>query len=159
MRRLTTTLLALAQGAWAQPGVVVKPPETECAAVTEKSIGPLFPGLVEYTNGLLFRDLWLRLDLAPRDRSLVTVSVLITSDQVTPLAYHLNRAMDHGLTQTQAAEVATHLALYAGWPYAVSALPVMKVVFAKRPHKRSGWRHPARATSPNECENDASMMG
>jgi len=111
-----------------------KGPEVERAAVTEKSIGPLFPGLVAYTNGLLFRDLWLRTDLAPRDRSLVTVSALIASGQVGPLGYHLNQAMDHGLTQTEAAEVVTHLAFYAGWPFAVSALPVMKEVFAKRPH-------------------------
>ena len=110
-----------------------EPAETERAKITEESIGPLFPGLVAYTNGLLFRDLWLRPDLTPRDRSLVTVSSLIASGQRVPLAYHLNRAMDHGLTQTQAAEAVTHLAFYAGWPSAVSALPIMKDVFAKRP--------------------------
>ena len=107
--------------------------ETERAAITERSIGPLFPALAGYTNGVLFRDLWLRPDLTPRDRSLVTVSSLIASGQVAPLANHLNRAMDHGLTQAQAAEAVTHLAFYAGWPYAVSALPIMKEVFGKRP--------------------------
>ena len=107
--------------------------DTERAAITERSIGPLFPGLVGYTNGVLFHDLWLRPDLTPRDRSLVTVSALIASGQVAPLANHLNRAMDHGLTQAQAAEAVTHLAFYAGWPFAVSALPIMKEVFAKRP--------------------------
>ena len=110
-----------------------EPAETERAKITEQSIGPLFPGMVAYTNGLLFRDLWLRPDLAPRDRSLVTVCSLIASGQLLPLAHHLNRAMDHGLTQTQAAEAVTHLAFYAGWPFAVSALPIMKEVFAKRP--------------------------
>jgi len=40
--------------------------------------------------------------------------------------------MDNGLTETQAAEVLTHLAFYAGWPNAMSALPVAKDVFAKR---------------------------
>jgi len=59
----------------------------------------------------LFRDLWLRPDLAPRDRSLVTVSALIASGQIAQITYHLNRAMDNGLTQTQAAETVTHLAL------------------------------------------------
>jgi 4-carboxymuconolactone decarboxylase len=47
---------------------------------------------------------------------LVTASALIASGQVTPLSYQLNRAMNHGLTQTQASEVITHMAFYAGWP-------------------------------------------
>jgi 4-carboxymuconolactone decarboxylase len=88
---------------------------------------------VQYTTDLLFRDLWLRPDLAPRDRSLVTVSALIASGQVAQIPYHLNRAMDNGLTQEQAAEVITHLAFYASWPNAFSALPVAKEVFDKRP--------------------------
>jgi 4-carboxymuconolactone decarboxylase len=82
------------------------------------------PGVVQYTTDVLFRDLWLRPDLAPRDRSLVTVSALIASGQVAQITYHLNRAMDNGLTQAQAAEVITHLAFYAGWPNAFSALSV-----------------------------------
>ena len=70
--------------------------------------------------------------LAPRDRSLVTVSALIASGQVAQIPYHLNRAMDNGLTRAQAAEVITHLAFYAGWPNAFSALPVVKDVVEKR---------------------------
>ena len=91
------------------------------------------PGVVQYTTDVLFRDLWLRPDLAPRDRSLVTVSALIASGQVAQLRRHLNRAMDNGLTQAQAAEALTHLAFYAGWPNVFSALPVAKDVFEKRP--------------------------
>jgi 4-carboxymuconolactone decarboxylase len=68
-----------------------------------------------------------------RDRRLVTVSALIASGQVAQIPYHLNRAMDNDLTQAQAAVVITHLAFYAGWPNAFSALPVAKDVFEKRP--------------------------
>ena len=95
--------------------------------------GGVSPGVVEYTRDLLFRELWLRPGLAPRDRSLVTVSALIASGQVEQVPYHLNRAMDNGLTQEQASEVLTHLAFYAGWPNVFSALPVAKGVFEKRP--------------------------
>ena len=49
-----------------------------------------------------------------------------------PVAFHLNRAMDNGLTQAQAAEVLTHIAFYAGWPSAFSALQVVKDVFERR---------------------------
>lgn len=84
------------------------------AAVVEQQFGKVAPGIVQYTTDLLFRDLWLRPDLAPRDRSLVTVSALIATGQVAQIPYHLNRAMDNGLTQAQAAEVVAHLAFYAG---------------------------------------------
>jgi alkylhydroperoxidase/carboxymuconolactone decarboxylase family protein YurZ len=59
-------------------------------------------GLVEYTTEYPFRDLWLRPDLAPRDRSLVTVAALIAAGRVAKITYHLNRAMDNELTQEQA---------------------------------------------------------
>src|SRR5882724_646578 len=108
--------------------------EAKRAAAVEQQFGNVAPGIVQYTTDVLFRDLWLRPDLAPRDRSLVTVSALISSGQVAQIPYHLNRAMDNGLTQEQAGEVVTHLAFYAGWPNAFSALPVMKDVFEKCPH-------------------------
>ena len=59
---------------------------------------------------------------------------LIASGQVAQITYHLNKAMDNGLTQAQAGEVLTHLAFYVGWPNVFSALPVAKDVFEKRPH-------------------------
>jgi 4-carboxymuconolactone decarboxylase len=103
------------------------------AARVEQQFGQVAPGIVQYTTDVLFRDLWLRPDLSPRDRSLVTVSALIACGQVAQVPYHLNRAMDNGLTQRQASEVITHLAFHAGWPNAFSALPVAKDVFEKRP--------------------------
>jgi len=111
-----------------------KDAEAKRATVVEQQFGNVAPGIVQYTTDVLFRDLWLRPDLAPRDRSLVTVSALIASDQVAQLPHHLNRAMDNGLTQSQAAEVVTHLAFYSGWPNAFSALPVLKDVFEKPSH-------------------------
>jgi len=107
--------------------------ETKRAANVEHLFGQVAPGLVQYTTEVLFRDLWLRPDLAPRERSLVTVSALIACGQVGQIPYHLNRAIDNGLTEQQAGEVVTHLAFYAGWPNAFSALPVVKDIFEKRP--------------------------
>jgi 4-carboxymuconolactone decarboxylase len=106
--------------------------EANRATNVEQQFGAVAPGVVQYTTDILFRDLWLRPDLAPRDRSLVTISALIASGQVAQLSAHLNRAMDNGLTQGEAAEVLTHLAFYVGWPNVFSALPVAKDVFEKR---------------------------
>ncbi len=111
-----------------------KEAEAKRATNVEQQFRNVAPGVVQHTTDVLFRDLWLRPDLAPRDRSLVTVSALIANGQVAQISYHLNRAMDNGLTQAQAGEVVTQLAFYASWPNAFSALPVVKDVFEKRPH-------------------------
>ena len=107
--------------------------EAQRAALVEQTVGPVSPGLVEYTADVLFKDLWLRPALAPRDRSLVTVTALIATGQVAQVPFHLNRAMDSGLTKEEAGEVIAHLAFYAGWPSSFSAVPVAKEVFDKRP--------------------------
>ena len=108
--------------------------EAQRAKSVSAQFGADFPGVVQYTTDVLFRDLWLRPDLAPRDRSLVTVSALIANGQTAQLTPHLNRAMDNGLTQTEASEAITQLAFYVGWPNVFSAMPIAKDVFAKRPH-------------------------
>jgi 4-carboxymuconolactone decarboxylase len=107
--------------------------EADRATRVGQQFGAAFPGVVQNTTDILFLELWLRPDLAPRDRSLVTISALIASGQMAQLAGHLNRAMDNGLTQGEAAEAITHLAFYVGWPNVFSAMPVAKDVFEKRP--------------------------
>lgn len=126
-------------GADQLPAVSPKPLPLDEAAEAQRvarvgqQFGAVAPGVVHYTTEALFRDLWLRPDLAPLDRSLVTVSALIATGQVAQMPYHLGRAMDNGLTQEQAGELMTHLAFYTGWPNVFSALPVAKDVFDKRP--------------------------
>jgi 4-carboxymuconolactone decarboxylase len=106
--------------------------EKQRATRVGEQFGQITPSLVQYTTDVLFRDLWLRPGLAPRDRSLVTVSALVAAGQVAQITYHVNRAMDNGLTQQEAGEVLGHLAYYAGWPNAFSAAPVVKEVIEKR---------------------------
>jgi 4-carboxymuconolactone decarboxylase len=106
--------------------------EEKRAQIVEDSVGPASPSLIADTGAVLFRDLWLRPGLAPRDRSMITVASLIANGQVGQIPFHLGRAMDNGLTQTEAAELLSHLAYYAGWPNAFSAVPVVKGVFENR---------------------------
>lgn len=106
--------------------------EAKRAAQVQANFGETSQGVVGNTATLLFRDLWLRLGLAPRDRSLITVAALVAAGQVAQIPYHLNRAMDNGLTRDEASEVLTHMAFYSGWPTIFSALPVFKDVFAAR---------------------------
>ena len=106
--------------------------EEKRATQVGNNFGAVTPGLVQNTTDLLFRDLWLRSALAPRDRSLVTVSALIAAGQLAQIPYHLGRAMDNGLTASEAGEIVTHIAFYAGWPNVFSAAPVVKDVLEKR---------------------------
>jgi 4-carboxymuconolactone decarboxylase len=109
-----------------------QPTEERRAAAVQESAGPISPGLVQFTGDLLFKNLWLRPGLAPRDRSLVTVSALIANGQAAQIPFHLNKAMDNGLTRAQVSELLTHVAFYAGWPNAFSAVPVVKDVCDSR---------------------------
>jgi 4-carboxymuconolactone decarboxylase len=119
----------------ASPALLPGDPAAEALrkASVDRALGTAVPGLVQFTTDTVFNDLWLRPDLAPRDRSLVTISALIASGQTAQLASHLNRAMNNGLTRAEIGETVTHLAFYAGWPNAFSAAAIVKAVFDKRP--------------------------
>lgn len=110
-----------------------KAAEAQRESTVQQNFGMVSPGVVQFTRDTLFNDVWLRPGLAPRDRSLVTVSALIATGQFAQLTYHLNRALDNGLSNAQASEVMTQLAFYAGWPNVFTALPVVKDVLASRP--------------------------
>ncbi|OOE67156.1 carboxymuconolactone decarboxylase family protein [Salinivibrio sp. KP-1] len=109
-----------------------KEAEVKRQTFVQDTFGEVSQGVVDYTESALFLDLWLRPGLKPRDRSLVTVSALISTGKVEQVPFHLNKAMTNGLSEEQASEVLTHLAFYAGWPNVFSAMPVVKKVFADR---------------------------
>lgn len=104
-------------------------------AAVNAHVSPTAPALAALTNRVLFGDLWQRPDLTARDRSLVTMAALIAMGQAEQLPFHANRAMDNGLTKGEASEVVMHVAFYAGWPRAMSAVPVLKSVFETREAK------------------------
>jgi len=95
----------------------------------EKMFGDFAPGLVEFTDDVLFGQVWTRPGLSPKDRSLVTVAALTTSGNTDQLVYHLGLAKQNGVTEAELIEALTHLAFYAGWPKAMSAMAVAKQVF------------------------------
>jgi 4-carboxymuconolactone decarboxylase len=80
----------------------------------QQLVGDFAPKLAELTDEVLFGDVWARTELAPRDRSLVTVAALIANGNTEQLSGHLSRAKENGLTESELAEVIIHLAFYAG---------------------------------------------
>lgn len=95
----------------------------------QKALGDFAPALVGFTDDVLFGQVWPRTDLSPRDRSLITVASLTTGGNTEQLVYHLGLAKANGLTEQELIEALTHLAFYAGWPKAMSAMSVAKQVF------------------------------
>ena len=97
----------------------------------QQLVGDFAPKLAELTDEVLFGDVWARTELSPRDRSLATVAALIANGNTEQLSGHLSRAKENGLTESELAEVIIHLAFYAGWPRAMSAVKVAREVFKR----------------------------
>jgi 4-carboxymuconolactone decarboxylase len=95
----------------------------------EKMFGGFAPGLVHFTDDVLFGEAWKRPQLSPRDRSLITVAALTAGGNAEQLTFHLQYAKDNGATEEELVEAITHLAFYAGWPKAFSAMAIARQVF------------------------------
>ena len=91
-------------------------------------IGDIAPKLADLTEDILFGDVWERPVLSKRDRSVATVSALVAMNRTEQLPFHIQRAIENGVTKEELVEVITHLAFYFGWPTAMSAMMIAKQV-------------------------------
>lgn len=92
------------------------------ASLDSNTLARVAPKLAELSQDVLFNDVWARDILSPRERSLITLGALTALGRVQQIPWHINFAQQNGLTREEIAEAFTHLAFYAGWPAAVSAL-------------------------------------
>ncbi|MBD8874299.1 carboxymuconolactone decarboxylase family protein [Rhodanobacter sp. DHB23] len=97
-----------------------------------KGIGDIAPKLAALTDDALFADVWARPELGPRERSIATVAALVALNRTEQLPFHLGRARDNGIGDDELVELITHLAFYAGWPCAFSAIGVLRKLQAER---------------------------
>ena len=100
------------------------------ATTARKALGDFAPKLVELTDDVLFADVWERPQLSKRDRSLITCAALVATGKTEQMGFHFPRAMENGVTQEELVELITHLAFYAGWPNAMSAVTRAKELLA-----------------------------
>lgn len=89
--------------------------------ITEGSFGSEMLPLVMDN---VFGRLWTRDGLGRRDRSLVTLGILIALHATDELKIHVQIARNNGLTEDEIAEVVYHSTAYAGFPAANAALRV-----------------------------------
>lgn len=105
--------------------------ESKGQSRAQQLVGDFAPKLAELTDEVLFGDVWERGELSKRDRSLITVAALIANGNTEQLTGHLSRARENGISESELAEVIIHLAFYAGWPRAMSAVRVAREVFQR----------------------------
>jgi 4-carboxymuconolactone decarboxylase len=97
----------------------------------QKAYGDVAPALADLSDRVLFGEVWERPGLSKRDRSLITVAALVSGYRHNELPGHLARALANGVTRDELVELVTHLAFYAGWPTANSAIPILRAAFEK----------------------------
>ncbi|WP_084077721.1 carboxymuconolactone decarboxylase family protein [Demequina sp. NBRC 110057] len=99
----------------------------------QRMLGDTAPTFTSLTDDVLFGQVWSRTEaLSARDRSLVTITSLVTAGNTEQLSAHIPMGLDNGLTRDEIVEAITHVAFYAGWPRAVSALTLAQRLFAER---------------------------
>ncbi|MBU3739802.1 MAG: carboxymuconolactone decarboxylase family protein [Rhodoferax sp.] len=94
--------------------------------------GDIAPKFAELSDETLFGDIWERPQLSKRDRSLITCAVLVATGKAEQMPAHFPRAIANGVTQEEIIEMITHVAFYAGWPSAVTAVARAKEIFAPK---------------------------
>jgi len=95
----------------------------------QKMLGDFAPKLVSLTDEVVFGDIWERPGLSKRDRSLITVSALVSLYRTEQMESHMRRAIDNGVTLDELIEAITHLAFYADWPNAITAMTLARRLF------------------------------
>jgi 4-carboxymuconolactone decarboxylase len=99
------------------------------STAARQAFGQIAPKFAEITDDVLFGDVWARPELSPRDRSLITVTTLVALYRINEMPYHMKKALENGLRREELIEAITHVAFYAGWPTANTAVGIAKRVF------------------------------
>ncbi|MCS5721707.1 carboxymuconolactone decarboxylase family protein [Herbiconiux sp. CPCC 203407] len=94
----------------------------------QKMMGDFAPTFVSLTDDVLFGQVWARPELSKRDRSLITISSLVSAGNIEQLSAHIPMGITNGLNKDEIIEAITHVAFYAGWPRAVSALTLAQEI-------------------------------
>jgi 4-carboxymuconolactone decarboxylase len=97
-----------------------------------ETVRQVAPALERYTAQVLLGDVWQRPQLSVRDRSMLTLAVLIARGQSEQTPCYLALALDHGVQPGELSGMIAHLAFYSGWGNAMAASAVVRGVFEQR---------------------------
>ncbi|WP_317294336.1 carboxymuconolactone decarboxylase family protein [Ligilactobacillus saerimneri] len=101
--------------------------------VGHEQLDDFAPQFAHFNDDVLFGEVWADEEsLSARDRSLLTVTALITKGAFAQLPYHLQTAKKNGISKQEISAVITQLAFYVGWPNAWSAFNLAKQVWSEK---------------------------
>lgn len=93
-------------------------------------LGEFAPKFATLNDDVLFGEVWSREnELSAHDRSMITISAIISDGNLEQLEAHLKLGKKNGITQQEVSEMITHLAFYVGWPKAWSAFSRAKEIW------------------------------
>lgn len=109
----------------------------------KEALGDFAPKFAELNDDVLFGEVWSRENqLSPRDRSMITVTALMTGGIFdSSFAFHLHKAKENGITKVEIAEILTQLAFYSGWPKACAAFRVAKDIWTEESSEENPAAH------------------
>ncbi len=85
--------------------------------------------LQDIVNEYVWGAVWARPGLKRRDRSMITVAMLIALNRPQELKTHIRAALTNGVTREEVSEILLHANVYCGAPAAVDAFRMMREVF------------------------------
>ena len=98
-------------------------------AIVEASKGSFNEDLQVELTSFVWGDIWSREGLPLRERSLITLAMLIPLNRSTELKTHIRGALRNGATRKEIHEVFLHAGAYCGFPAAMTAFRLAKEVF------------------------------
>ncbi|MED1560265.1 carboxymuconolactone decarboxylase family protein [Bacillus paramycoides] len=90
-----------------------------------KKMRDIAPDFVDYGENILFEKVWRDPTLTSKERSLITLSALISIGNTEQLPFHLQLAEKNGINEKEIITLITHMAFYVGWPKATAALNII----------------------------------
>ncbi|MCM3768928.1 carboxymuconolactone decarboxylase family protein [Priestia aryabhattai] len=90
-----------------------------------KEMKDLAPDFVKYGENILFGEVWNDPTLTSKERSLSTLSALISIGNTEQMPFHLQLAKKNGVTEKEMIALITHMAFYVEWPKASAAMNIV----------------------------------
>lgn len=106
--------------------------DTPAYSITFDELMDLDSELENYIVEFAFGDIYSREGLSHEQRTLITISSLVTQGLEPQLRLHVNTGLTIGLTPKEIVGAIIHLLPYTGFPRVLNALKVAKEVFGQR---------------------------
>jgi 4-carboxymuconolactone decarboxylase len=96
------------------------------------AVDDLSADMQQYVTEAAWGSVWTRPGLPRRERSIITLAMLVALNRPHELRVHVTGGLNNGLTQKEIVELIMHSAAYCGFPAALDALRVAREVFAEK---------------------------